>query len=126
MLGLAQSYKASVSVDANTEQYGLQSAFSRITLLSHQVTSAGNPLKVELSNQYVVKGINKEQTVNSVVNIWTRSDGKIEKVEDRWDDKLPSGPFQDTLRKLNAVSVPKMVGVPKDAEEDANRPRPLA
>ena len=39
--------------------------------------------------RYVVKGIKNEQIVSSVVNIYTNSAGKIEKVEDKWDGNLP-------------------------------------
>ena len=71
-------------------QYGLQTAFSEIERLSHQVTSAGNPITMDLKTRYVIKGINKEQIVTSVVNIFTTADGsKIERLEDRWDGKLP-------------------------------------
>lgn len=48
-----------------------------------------------MSNKYVVKGIKKEQVMNSVVKIYLASDGKIEKVEDRWNGKLPEGAISD-------------------------------
>lgn len=55
------------------------------------MTSSGNPIELDLSNKYVVKGIKKEQVMDSKVKIWIGSDGKIEKLEDRWNDKLPEG-----------------------------------
>lgn len=48
-----------------------------------------------MSNKYVVKGIKKEQVMNSVVRIFVGQDGKIEKVEDRWNGKLPEGAISD-------------------------------
>lgn len=48
-----------------------------------------------MSNKYVVKGIKKEQIMNSVVRIFLGADGKIEKVEDRWNGKLPEGAFSE-------------------------------
>ncbi|KAI1872177.1 uncharacterized protein JN550_003896 [Neoarthrinium moseri] len=132
--------------------YGLPAVFNPIKIQSHQVTSGGNPIELSLSNKYVVKGIKKEQVMDSVVKIHVGSDGKIEKVEDKWNGKLPEGgisevrwlPFEIVrvvvgvgldwgwwafcaaswwwpflaFRKLNAVTVPTMVKVPKTEEED--------
>lgn len=44
---------------------------------------------MDMKTRYVVKGIGKEQTISSVINIYLNSQGKIEKVEDKWDGKLP-------------------------------------
>ena len=103
---------------------------------------------MDLSNSYTVKGIKKEQTINSVVRIHVDEEGKIDRVEDRWNGNLPEGavsgvsdclptrsgptwladgslicPTMLTLiqafRKLNAVTVPAFVTVPKTEEEDA-------
>lgn len=101
--------------------YGLQTAFSEIERLHHEVTSAGNPITMSLKTRYVVKGIKKETTINSIVNISIDSAGKITKVEDKWDGNLPESSIANAFRRLNAVSVPKMVGVPKNDEEDAKR-----
>ncbi|PSK60765.1 SnoaL-like domain-containing protein 3 [Elsinoe australis] len=101
--------------------YGLQSAFSEIERLNHEVTGSGNPITMDLKTRYVVKGVGKEQIIQSVINIHTGADGKITKVEDKWDGKLPEGSISQAFRHLNAVSVPKMISVPKNAEEDAKR-----
>ncbi|KAM0716736.1 hypothetical protein Q7P37_008181 [Cladosporium fusiforme] len=136
--------------------YGLQSAFSEIERKSHTVTSSGNPISMDMSTFYKVKGIGKETTINSKINIFVE-DGKIQRVEDKWDGNLPDSSIanvrknwtnavnpvfwsnyafgwcytgvvlvSDTsvgraFRHLNSVTVPKMVGVPKNAEEDAKR-----
>lgn len=76
---------------------------------------------MDLKTRYVVKGLGKEQVIASKVNIFLGADGKIEKVEDKWDGKLPDSTFTTVLRKLNAVTVPNIVGVPKNKEEDAKR-----
>lgn len=78
-----------------TWQYGLQSAFSEIERLSHEVTSSGNPISMNLKTRYVVKGIGKEQTISSVINIFHNDQGKITKVEDKWDGKLPESSIVD-------------------------------
>jgi hypothetical protein len=73
--------------------YGLQTAFSEIERLHHEVTSAGNPITMDLKTRYKIKGIGKEQTIESVVNIHTTSAGKITMVEDKWNGELPEGAF---------------------------------
>ncbi|KAK4971935.1 hypothetical protein LTR66_011359 [Elasticomyces elasticus] len=101
--------------------YGLQSAFSEIERLHHEVTSSGNPITMDLKTRYVVKGIGKEQTIASVIKIYLDSHGKIEKVEDKWDGKLPESGIANAFRRLNAVTVPHIISVPKNKEEDAKR-----
>jgi hypothetical protein len=71
-------------------QYGLQSAFSEIERLEHEVTSSGNPISLNMKTRYKVKGIGMEQTISSVVNIFHEG-GKITKVQDKWNGKLPDG-----------------------------------
>lgn len=74
--------------------YGLQTAFSEIERLHHEVTSAGNPIGMDLRTRYVVKAIGKEQTIDSKINIfYDKASGKITKVEDKWDGKLPDSAF---------------------------------
>ena len=41
-----------------------------------------------MSTFYKVKGIGKETTINSKINIF-HENGKITRVEDKWDGKLP-------------------------------------
>lgn len=68
--------------------YGLQTAFSEIERLHHEVTSAGNPIEMDMKTRYVVKGLGKEQIMQSKVLIHTEGD-KISKVEDKWNGTLP-------------------------------------
>ncbi|KAK1672749.1 hypothetical protein BDP55DRAFT_557808, partial [Colletotrichum godetiae] len=98
--------------------YGLPALFNPIRIQSHTVTSAGNPIELELKNSYTVKGIKTEQIMDSVVQIQVGDDGKIVKVNDKWNNDLPEGAFSQALRKLNAVTVPAFVKVPKTEEED--------
>jgi hypothetical protein len=51
---------------------------------------------MNLSTKYTVKGIGKEQRIDSVVKIWTErenGEGSITKVEDRWNGEIPEGAF---------------------------------
>ncbi|KAI1091419.1 hypothetical protein F5B19DRAFT_493492 [Rostrohypoxylon terebratum] len=98
--------------------YGLPALFNPIQIQSHSVTSAGNPIEMELSNKYSLKGVGTTQTINSVVRIEVGQDGKIGRVEDRWNDKLPEGVISEAFRQLNARTVPVFVTVPKNEEED--------
>lgn len=76
--------------------YGLQTAFSEIERLHHEVTSAGNPIEMDLKTRYVVKGINKEQTISSKITIaYDKDTSKITKVQDKWDGNLPDSSFKD-------------------------------
>lgn len=51
---------------------------------------------MNLKTRYVVKGIGKEQTIASVVEIHTNADGsKIEKLLDKWDGELPDSSIKN-------------------------------
>lgn len=45
---------------------------------------------MDMVTRYKIKGIGKETTISSKINIYTQGD-KITKVEDKWDGKLPEG-----------------------------------
>ena len=135
---------------------------------------------MDLKTRYVVKGIGKEQIIQSQILIHMNGD-KISKVEDKWDGKLPDGVIANVsfiqllnplwwanytwawifylwsfvwwtwpwrvrtasfcsasksgifkrhllifsslqaFRNLNSVTVPKIISVPKNKEEDAAR-----
>ncbi|KAK1069475.1 hypothetical protein LTR74_004800 [Friedmanniomyces endolithicus] len=100
--------------------YGLQTAFSEIERLGHEVKSNGNPIEMDLDTRYVVKGLGMEKKISSKIEIWMEGD-KIVKVADKWDGSLPEGSIAQAFRRLNAMTVPNIVGVPKNAEEDAKR-----
>ncbi|KAJ8071019.1 hypothetical protein OCU04_001369 [Sclerotinia nivalis] len=116
----------------SAQWYGLQSAFSQIEQISHQVTNGGNPIEMDLHTRYVVKGVGIEQVIKSKVSIWTTGgDGKgplakeemsILKVVDAWGGEAPGeGAFVKAMRNLNSVVVPAFVSVPKNEEEDKKR-----
>lgn len=82
--------KAHGRKEFEAQWYGLQTAFSEIERLHHEVKSAGNPIEMDLKTKYVVKGLGTEKIMESVVRIFTDGD-KISKVEDRWNGSLPEG-----------------------------------
>lgn len=51
---------------------------------------------MDLRTRYVVKGIQKEQIIDSKVNIYyNKESGRITKVEDKWDGTLPDSSFKN-------------------------------
>jgi len=58
-------------------------------------------MKMELKQKYTIKGINKDQTVESVVEIHTDQAGKITKLMDKWNGSLPDSSIADV--SLNPV-----------------------
>lgn len=84
--------------------YGLEQAFSEIERLNHQVKDAGNPILMDLRTRYVIKGLNKEQTIQSLVAIHLDDQGKISKVEDKWDGKLPEGKISEVSSLFELLS----------------------
>lgn len=66
--------------------------------------SAGNPIELNLSNSYTVKGIGAERTIDSVVRIDVGEDGKITKVQDRWNNQLPEGPISEVRNAIVGAS----------------------
>ncbi|RDA95653.1 hypothetical protein CP533_1230 [Ophiocordyceps camponoti-saundersi (nom. inval.)] len=105
--------------------YGLTVLFQPIKIRSHTVTSGGNPIDVTLSNAYTIKGIKSEHVIDSTVSIHVGADGKIEKVQDKWDMKIPlmGTSISDAFRKLSAGTTSKLVTVPKTEEEDKKMQR---
>jgi hypothetical protein len=86
-------------------QYGLDAAFSPIEQLHHEVKSSENPIIMDLKQRYVIKGIQKEQIITSVVTIQSTPDGtKIEKVEDKWNGKLPDSSIQNVSSSVQLLN----------------------
>ena len=59
---------------------------------------------MDLKTRYVIKGINKEQTIQSLVAIHTDEQGKISKVEDKWDGKLPEGSIANVSSSFDLLN----------------------
>jgi hypothetical protein len=96
--------KAHGRKEFEAQWYGLQTAFSEIERLHHEVKSAGNPIEMDLKTRYMVKGVGAEKTVESVVRIFTEGD-KISKVEDRWNGSLPDGAVANVSGSYFHVSI---------------------
>ncbi len=70
------------------------------------MTSSGNPIELDLKSKYTVKGLGKEQTIESVVKIHTTDDSsKIIGVEDRWNGNIPDGAIaKASLSQLHSLT----------------------
>ncbi|KAL3427776.1 hypothetical protein PVAG01_01285 [Phlyctema vagabunda] len=102
--------------------YGLVAAFSEIERLSHNVTSAGNPISMDMKTRYKIKGVGTEKIIESAIKIhYDETTGKITNVEDKWNNELPDGAFAKAFRNANSVVVPAFVSVPKNEEEDRKK-----
>jgi hypothetical protein len=61
---------------------------------------------MDLKTRYVVKGIGKEQTIQSIVAIHTNADGtKIVKVEDKWNGELPDSAIKNVRVVWDTLAV---------------------
>ena len=75
--------------------YGLKASMSEIEQQHSNIIKGGNPIELRLKTRYKVKGVGKEEIVDSRVLVHLTSDGqKITKVEDKWNgDVPPEGAF---------------------------------
>ncbi|EPQ26971.1 uncharacterized protein PFL1_05606 [Pseudozyma flocculosa PF-1] len=99
--------------------YGMPAAFSASELLKWRlVKSDADEVQYVQRQRYKIKLIGVEKEITSTVALQLDHEGKIKRFEDRWDHKpLPSGSIAMGLRKLNAVTVPLVVGVPKESKQ---------
>ncbi|EGZ77038.1 hypothetical protein NEUTE2DRAFT_78059 [Neurospora tetrasperma FGSC 2509] len=98
--------------------YALAQVLGPVKIQSHEVVSSGSPIEVKLHNRYTLPPINKTQDIHSLVKIWVDGNGKIARVEDRWDGELPDGALNEAFRKAFAMTIPVIVKVPRTEEED--------
>jgi hypothetical protein len=75
----------------SAQWYGRSQAFSEIDCINHQVRDAGNPMLMDLRIKYVVRGVGVEQLVQSLVSVEVDGEGRVSRVEDRWDGELKEG-----------------------------------
>ena len=75
---------------------------------------------MDMKTEYTVKGLGVKKIIESKIHIYTQAD-KITKLQDKWGGTLPDNAFQNIFRKLNAITVPRLISVPKNDEEDRER-----
>jgi hypothetical protein len=75
----------------SAQWYGLQKAFSEIDCINHQVRDAGNPILIDSRIKYTVRGLGTQQLLQSEVAVHLDEEGKISKVQDKWNGELSEG-----------------------------------
>ncbi|KAA8894348.1 hypothetical protein FN846DRAFT_763780, partial [Sphaerosporella brunnea] len=109
--------KKAVGIDeVDAQWWGLKAMMRDIDMISHKVTAV-EPKRVELEveNRYVLRHTPASMgtVVKSVVVIETDEEGKIKKVLDKQDGKLPQGKLSEYFRRATAISRAKLVDIPK-------------
>ncbi|PWZ00301.1 hypothetical protein BCV70DRAFT_200459 [Testicularia cyperi] len=103
--------------------YGMPAAFAQSTTLAWKLIRQ-DPDRVEYvqKQHYKVKGLGTEKTMVSTVYMERDPQtNKITRFEDRWNHKPLGGAFSWPFRRLNAVTMPFLVGVPQDTKEMIDR-----
>ncbi|KAJ1306267.1 hypothetical protein OPQ81_010971 [Rhizoctonia solani] len=97
--------------------YGMPKAFPVSRTLSYKVTSSTtDPHRIvyEQQQEYTIRFIGTKKVMNSTVVIDLDENDQIVKLEDKWNGKDQPTRFGALwLRRLNAVTLPWLVSVPK-------------
>ncbi|EUC64194.1 hypothetical protein RSOL_437140 [Rhizoctonia solani AG-3 Rhs1AP] len=106
--------------------YGLPKIATNSTTLQYRVlSSTHSPHKIvfDQTQQYTFRYIKRKKTIHSLVVIELDEEGKIIKMEDRWNgEKLPRKWGAIWLRRLNGKTAPFLVRVPRPAPERTPTP----
>ncbi|KAK4052595.1 hypothetical protein OIO90_004223 [Microbotryomycetes sp. JL221] len=101
----------------SAQWFGMPKAFPKSETLAWKVTrNEPSLIEYEQRQKYTIAGIKTTKEMLSLVHIELGQDGKITKLEDRWNgNPLPQGSIAKTLRNFNAqYFVPTFVSVPKE------------
>ncbi|CAE6430168.1 unnamed protein product [Rhizoctonia solani] len=97
--------------------YALPRVASQSSTLQYRVlSSTHSPHKIvfDQTQQYTLRYINRKKTIHSLVVIELDEDGKIIKMEDRWNGEEPPRRWGAIwLRRLNGKTAPFFVRVPR-------------
>ncbi|CUA66788.1 hypothetical protein RSOLAG22IIIB_00236 [Rhizoctonia solani] len=106
--------------------YGLPKIATKSATLQYRVlSSTHSPHKIvfDQTQQYTLRYINRKKTIHSLVIIELDEEGKIIKMEDRWNgEELPRKWGTIWLRRLNGKTAPFLVRVPRPAPERTSTP----
>ncbi|QRW12988.1 hypothetical protein RhiLY_11987 [Ceratobasidium sp. AG-Ba] len=97
--------------------YGLPKVFSHSRTLMYKVISSTekpNRIVYEQRQEYTFRLIGTKRAITSIIFIDLDENDKIVRLEDKWNGKDQPVRFGALwLRRLNAVTVPWFIGVPK-------------
>ncbi|CAE6445725.1 unnamed protein product [Rhizoctonia solani] len=106
--------------------YGLPKIAAQSTTLQYRVlSSTHSPHKIvfDQTQQYTLRYIKRKKTIHSLVIIELDEDGKIIKMEDRWNGEEPPSKWGAIwLRRLNGKTAPFFVRVPRPVPERTPTP----
>ncbi|QRW12987.1 hypothetical protein RhiLY_11986 [Ceratobasidium sp. AG-Ba] len=101
--------------------YGMPKAFPTSRTLAYKViSSTENPNRIvyEQKQEYTIRFIGTKKIMDSTVVIDLDENDKVIKLEDKWNGQDQPTRFGTLwLRRLNAVTLPWLVKVPKPREE---------
>jgi hypothetical protein len=85
--------------------------------------SSANTIRMDVIQVFTPKLLPDAASVrfNTTMRIELDQDEKIKYLEDRSKDRIPENSFAMMFRKANAVATPKILGIPKTAEDDLAR-----
>ncbi|KAJ1018831.1 hypothetical protein NDA16_004636 [Ustilago loliicola] len=97
--------------------YGMPAAFSESETLAWKlIKQEPNQVQYAQRQRYKVKGLGIVKEMVSTVVMHRDGQNKITKFEDRWNHKPLPGAIAWPFRRLNAVTLPWLVSVPKEAK----------
>ncbi len=98
--------------------YGMPAAFAESETLAWKLTKQ-EPREVQYvqKHRYKVKGLGMNKEMISTVVMERDENNKITRFEDRWNHKPLGGVLGWPFRRLNAVSLPFLIGVPGEAKQ---------
>lgn len=106
--------------------FSLPKMTAQSTMVEHRVlSSTHHPHKIvfDHTQQYTMRYIGRKKTIHSLVILELNEEGKIIKMEDRWDgEELPRNWGAMWLRRLNGKTAPLFVRVPRRAPERTPTP----
>lgn len=97
--------------------YGMPAAFAEShTLAWKLIKDEERRVEWVQRQKYKVKGLGMVKEMVSTVVVERGEDGKVTRFEDRWNHKPLGGTLGWPFRRLNAVTLPLLVGVPKETQ----------
>lgn len=98
--------------------YGMPATFSESrTLVWKLLKDSPTEIKYAQKQHYKVKGLGTTKQMVSTVVMHLDAQGKVVSFEDRWNHKPMGGAISWPFRRLNALAMPWIVGVPKEAKQ---------
>ncbi|EST04924.1 hypothetical protein PSEUBRA_005722 [Kalmanozyma brasiliensis GHG001] len=97
--------------------YGMPAAFTQSETLAWKlIKEEERRIEWVQKQKYKVKGLGMVKEMVSTVVVERGEDGKVTRFEDRWNHKPMGSSLGWPFRRLNAVTMPLIIGVPKETQ----------